>query len=104
MKTRFGIVKMAKIAACALAAGLITLPAIADTQPRAGQPTVPCTCRFQGQDYQLGDKICLNLPNGPQQAECGFVLNNTSWNMTGTSCLYSEIPTEEQLATKIRED
>ena len=53
------------------------------------QPKIDCTCRYKGQDYQQGDMLCLNSPEGPQLAQCGFVLNNTSWNFTGMSCLYS---------------
>lgn len=59
------------------------------SQTAQGQPKIDCTCRYQGQDFQLGDMICLKSPNGPQLARCGFVQNNTSWNFTGAGCVYS---------------
>lgn len=46
----------------------------------------PCTCRYKGNDYSVGDVICLKGPDGPQMAQCGYVLNNTSWNMTKAPC------------------
>ena len=78
------------IAGTMFAASLAATPALAQGLTHAqGQSTSNCTCRYRGQDFQLGDRVCLNSPDGPQQAECGFVLNNTSWNFTGLSCVYS---------------
>lgn len=47
---------------------------------------IDCTCRFRGADYQLGDVVCLNGPNGPRLAQCQIVLNNTSWQRLETQC------------------
>jgi len=73
-----------------VAAGAALLPVRANgLQSVQLQPKVDCTCRYKGQDYQVGDMLCLSSPDGPQLARCGFVFNNTSWNFTGTGCLYS---------------
>jgi len=52
----------------------------------ASAQTVSCTCRYQGQDYGLGESICLKSPNGLRMATCAMVLNNTSWKFTSAPC------------------
>lgn len=100
MKTGFGHGLPGLVAGALLAASLSLTPALAEGMTRIqGQPAPNCTCRYRGQDFQLGDRVCLNSPDGPQQAECGFVLNNTSWNFTGLSCAYSSNPSTDGPAT-----
>ncbi len=99
MTKRFGAETLCLIAGVSLAIGLAAAPARAEGLMNVqGQPGLNCTCRYRGQDFQLGDRVCLNSPDGPQQAECGFVLNNTSWNFTGLSCVYSNRATPGRLA------
>jgi hypothetical protein len=50
---------------------------------------IPCLCRHQGRDYKLGDKVCLQMPNGVMLARCDLVLNNTSWMPTNEQCTMS---------------
>ncbi len=47
---------------------------------------IDCTCRFRGADFQLGDQVCLNTPNGLTMAQCQMVLNNTSWQLLEEQC------------------
>jgi hypothetical protein len=58
---------------------VLALPAQAQTAD------IPCTCRAQGVDYEVGTTVCLATPSGPRQATCGMVLNNTSWSF-GAPC------------------
>jgi negative regulator of sigma E activity len=43
---------------------------------------IPCTCRMNQQDYQVGDQVCIR----GQRAVCGQVLNNTAWRFLGDAC------------------
>ncbi|WP_245566139.1 hypothetical protein [Stappia stellulata] len=45
-----------------------------------------CTCRYFGQDYQLGETVCLRGPNGMQLARCSMLLNNTTWKPLEDGC------------------
>jgi len=47
---------------------------------------VSCTCRYKGQDYGLGESICLKGANGMRMATCAMVLNNTSWEFSNAPC------------------
>mgnify|MGYP006372481399 CR=1 FL=1 len=49
-----------------------------------------CTCRAQGQVFELGQAVCLVTPNGPRIATCGMVLNNSSWEFSQTPCATSQ--------------
>jgi len=50
------------------------------------KPNVPCTCRFRGEDYQIGETACLKGPQGPRLARCDMTLNNTSWIFLDDGC------------------
>jgi hypothetical protein len=84
---------------------LITLFAIASLacafgQPAAAQEPAPqprpmqaqahdpaeCFCRAQGTTFAVGQTACLRTSEGPRVAECGMVLNNTSWHFTQRAC------------------
>ena len=43
----------------------------------------PCTCRYGGGDYKIGETACIR----GVQATCGLVLNNTSWTFSDRPCL-----------------
>jgi hypothetical protein len=45
-----------------------------------------CTCRAQGRDFHVGEKICLRTADGPRIAACDMELNNTSWRFSDQAC------------------
>ena len=51
--------------------------------------TIPCRCRFQGQEYPLGDLVCMTTPVGVVMTRCDLMQNNTSWVPTATPCTLS---------------
>ena len=55
------------------------------------QTKIPCTCRFQGVDFGLGEEICMKRPAGSTLARCEMVLNNTSWKFTEAPCPVTEL-------------
>lgn len=65
--------------------GLLGLTAITFTTIASAQ-SVPCTCRYKGEDFGLGASICMKSPDGLRMATCQMVLNNTSWQVTSTPC------------------
>jgi len=73
---------------------VMTLPALAQ-EPAAvenAQAQAPahnpmdCYCRANGRMFAVGEKICLRTAQGPRLAECGMVLNNTSWGISEKPC------------------
>ena len=66
-------------------------------------PSTNCTCRYQGNKYHLGETVCLRSPQGLRMAQCDMVLNNTSWNFTGTECTISlqTVPNAAALVTAL---
>jgi hypothetical protein len=64
---------------------------------------IPCLCRHQGRNYNLGDKVCLQMPNGVMLARCDLVQNNTSWMPTNEQCtmsLHQQSRPQYQLAAR----
>ncbi|SRR5690606_10111032 len=55
---------------------------------RGVQPVVPCTCRFRGNDYRLGEVACI----ADKLRRCERVLNNTSWSVVQESCVTAMAP------------
>lgn len=53
---------------------------------------IPCRCRFGGQDYRLGETVCMATSQGTVLTRCDLLLNNTSWIPTSTSCTLSDAP------------
>ncbi len=45
-----------------------------------------CACRALGRMFSVGETACLATAEGPRLAECGMVLNNTSWRFTQRPC------------------
>jgi|1186.fasta_scaffold569146_2 hypothetical protein len=71
----------------------LTWPAAAQepaAQPRPMQAQAhdpaECFCRAQGTTFAVGQTACLRTSEGPRIAECGMVLNNTSWRFTQRPC------------------
>lgn len=84
-----------RIAALVAAGWAASLAVISAAPAASGEDIAPggsaktCTCRYQGQNFELGTLVCLRSPQGPQLARCGVFLNNTSWQFTGQSCTIS---------------
>lgn len=91
---------MAVTASCALAQDKApaspgeawrTSPFHGVTNEATGRP-IPCLCRFRGQDYRLGDAVCMTTHVGTVIARCDLSLNNTTWVPTGEPCTLSMVP------------
>jgi len=46
------------------------------------RPNVNCTCRFRGEDFEIGQSVCIR----GTLATCSTFLNNTSWSISKTPC------------------
>ena len=71
-----------------LAGLLLAGPALAQAPPSGPQAEhgPDCTCRIEGRSVAVGATACLRTTEGPRLAECGMVLNNTSWHITRRPC------------------
>lgn len=85
--------RLPTLIALALAAGPALDPARAhDAAPAAavaqlqGHDPTNCFCRAKGRTFAIGESACLATGDGPRLAECGMVLNNTSWRFTARPC------------------
>jgi len=73
---------------------MASAPAFAEERSRfsggalLNQPNVPCSCRYRGKDFHLGETICIRA----RLARCEMTLNNTSWKFTGRGCPVSMAP------------
>lgn len=69
---------------------MLSVPAAVDMShadgAKAASPKINCTCRYKGEDFHLGDIVCLSTPKGPRMAQCEMALNNTSWTITDGPC------------------
>lgn len=80
-------------AAIALAASVVLANGATIAEgARNSTPNVNCTCRYRGQDFHLGDSVCLPTSNGLRLAQCQMVLNNTSWQITDWPCPSAAAP------------
>jgi len=68
-----------------MAIGLF-LPAFLWTPPAMAD----CKCMANGRVFHHGEIACLRLPSGPQLAQCGMVLNNSSWIKLQDGCPVAE--------------
>jgi hypothetical protein len=50
------------------------------------QAFADCQCVANGRIFHHGEIACLHLPAGPQLAQCGMVLNNSSWIKLQDGC------------------
>jgi hypothetical protein len=46
----------------------------------------PCTCRAKGREFQMGESVCLDTPDGPRLALCVMDQNVSSWRRTPAAC------------------
>jgi hypothetical protein len=56
---------------------------------------IPCSCRANGQLYQMGQTACLRVGGSNRLARCEKVLNITSWTMLSGDC-----PTAQQMTPR----
>jgi len=82
---RFFQIRSHRLCIAAMAALIATL----DVRPAVADPD--CTCRAQGRDFTLGQSVCLATPQGARIATRAMVLNNTSWQLTATPCVVSNL-------------
>jgi hypothetical protein len=54
------------------------------------QVMADCKCVANGRAFHHGEIACLRLPSGPQLAQCGMVLNNSSWIKLQDGCPLAE--------------
>lgn len=67
--------------------GIVVLGSLPSQVAHADGAGIPCTCRAAGgASHPVGAIVCLDTPNGPRLAECGRVLNNTSWTFLSAPC------------------
>ena len=95
----------AAIIAVAVPAAVVAQEGLVPPGQRAVQPLIDCTCRYQGQDFHIGEVICLSTASGPRIAQCEMALNNTSWTITDGPCPTAtapqpDIPTHAALEPK----
>ena len=50
-----------------------------------GKP-IPCRCRFEGKQLELGTIVCMNTHLGTVLTRCDIVGNNTSWMPSREPC------------------
>lgn len=78
---------------------LFSVISLLPVQALAQQNNIPCTCRYQGEDFELGQEICLKSPSGEAIARCEMMLNNTSWKFTKTPCPIASADPNDDLDT-----
>lgn len=50
---------------------------------------IPCICLFRGRQFKVGERVCMQTPEGIKITRCDLVLNNTSWIPTDEPCIIS---------------
>lgn len=50
---------------------------------------IPCICVFRGRQFRLGERVCMQTPNGVVITRCDLLLNNTTWVPTEEPCILS---------------
>jgi hypothetical protein len=58
-----------------------------------------CKCIANGRTFHHGEIACLRLPSGPQLAQCGMVLNNSSWIKLQDGCPLAKTGQDVPLAS-----
>jgi hypothetical protein len=53
---------------------------------------IPCRCRYRGQEYRLGEVVCMQTHVGTVMTRCDLFINNTSWIPTTDACTISRAP------------
>ena len=61
---------------------------------------IPCRCRYQGQEYRLGEVVCMQTHMGTVMTRCDLFMNNTSWIPTTDACTISRAPEGVSVAAR----
>jgi hypothetical protein len=88
-------VVLAAAEAAAQQAGAPGQPAFSQRQPFTPGPPVelpPCTCRASGQDWRIGQTVCLRTSGGERLAICTTDENVTTWRISNVPCATSSLP------------
>ncbi|MER8520739.1 hypothetical protein NKI56_26180 [Mesorhizobium sp. M0622] len=51
-----------------------------------------CQCLANGRTFHHGEFACLQLPSGPELAQCDMVLNISSWKKIQSGCPEATAP------------
>lgn len=70
---------------------------VGDPPHQGPYPHIRCICRFNGQEYRLGQIVCISSPSGSTLSRCGLHLNNTSWVPLGVPCTTSALPMSRRI-------
>lgn len=76
---------------------MIVVAACVALVPASGARAHDCQCRFDGQKYDQGATVCMR----GKIAECGMVLNNSSWKIVAEACPQVRAPESPQLFTSL---
>jgi hypothetical protein len=87
-RARYRVPRLLMLAVLLLSGAALAHDPSARPQPEPVQVHDPmnCFCRAQGRTFAVGETACLRTSEGPRVAECGMVLNNTSWQFTARPC------------------
>lgn len=47
---------------------------------------IPCTCKFRGRDFRVGERVCMSTYKGTVITVCDLELNNSTWIPTEETC------------------
>jgi hypothetical protein len=61
---------------------------------------IPCRCRYRGQEYRLGEIVCMQTHMGTVLTRCDLFMNNTSWIPTTDPCTVSRAPEAQSIAAR----
>jgi hypothetical protein len=61
---------------------------------------IPCRCRYRGQEYRLGEVVCMQTHMGTVLTRCDLFMNNTSWIPTTDPCTVSRAPDGLSIAAR----
>lgn len=56
----------------------------------AASAQIRCLCRYEAQNYDQGECVCMTTAMGDRLACCGRVLNNSSWNFVADGCVVAQ--------------
>ena len=77
----------------AIVSGLLAGTASAEEALHEAQqspnPHINCTCRANGRNYALGERVCLRTAKGYRLAECRMQQNVTNWSIGQEDCSVS---------------
>lgn len=54
--------------------------------PRGPIPEVPCYCRTNERNFDMGETACIRIEGRSELARCDMVQNNPSWTLLRRPC------------------